>query len=50
MIFLFSGKTHDETWEAFGSFLIVYACETGWEKFLGCVAYNLQVIIYSFYF
>ncbi|KJH52205.1 heme NO binding protein [Dictyocaulus viviparus] len=29
-------------WEMYGGFLITYACETGWEKMLCCMANNLQ--------
>lgn len=31
-------------WEMYGEFLITYACETGWDKMLSCMATNLQVI------
>ncbi|CAJ0602887.1 unnamed protein product, partial [Cylicocyclus nassatus] len=29
-------------WEMYGEFLITFACETGWEKMLACMANNLQ--------
>lgn len=39
----FAGLSVDDMWEVYGEFLITYACETGWEKMLACMANNLQV-------
>ncbi|PIO61481.1 heme NO binding associated, partial [Teladorsagia circumcincta] len=36
------GLSVDDMWEMYGEFLITYACETGWEKMLSCMANNLQ--------
>ncbi|ETN68594.1 heme NO binding associated [Necator americanus] len=36
------GLSVDDMWEVYGEFLITYACETGWEKMLACMANNLQ--------
>ncbi|KAE9419941.1 hypothetical protein Angca_002375, partial [Angiostrongylus cantonensis] len=36
------GISVDDMWEMYGEFLITYACETGWEKMLFCMANNLQ--------
>ncbi|KAK6059384.1 heme NO binding protein [Cooperia oncophora] len=36
------GLSVDDMWEMYGEFLITYACETGWEKMLACMANNLQ--------
>ncbi|VDK54018.1 unnamed protein product [Cylicostephanus goldi] len=37
------GLSIDDMWEMYGEFLITFACETGWEKMLACMANNLQV-------
>ncbi|VDM64465.1 unnamed protein product [Angiostrongylus costaricensis] len=41
------GISVDDMWEMYGEFLITYACETGWEKMLFCMANNLQEFLDS---
>uniref|UniRef100_A0A7I5EBN4 guanylate cyclase n=1 Tax=Haemonchus contortus TaxID=6289 RepID=A0A7I5EBN4_HAECO len=41
------GLSVDDMWEMYGEFLITYACETGWDKMLNCMANNLQEFLDS---
>lgn len=41
------GLSVDDMWEMYGEFLITYACETGWDKMLSCMATNLQEFLDS---